>query len=195
MLYGGKRKIEKNIFLFFKMKYIIKNLCYIVILLLVVSSCKKISKEEAVQRMIHVYLQNDSVVNYKSVQFSGLDSTFTSVKKTPEYQHFYLIEGLSTLLMHTYKYEDPEKSKIYEDSMKIYKNKCDSLEALFVPEFIGWKMQHIYQSEDKEKGIVVNNFIFYFNKDMSQIVEKEQVYRNLLLKTFEQDQKLYGIKK
>ena len=172
-----------------KLKIFILMVCSLVFL-----SCNNPVTEDIAQNKVKKYLEskfkNDK---YKPILFGELDSAFTTVKKTSEYQRYSNIVGMNEVLAY-WAGEDIDKSMYYADSAKFYKAICDSLKLMFKPDFTGWKIQHIYQTQNDKNEIVVNNFIFYFDENLRKIKECEQVYRNLPFATYTRDTEFYGIK-
>lgn len=170
-----------------------KNYMYaILILSFLCVSCKKETKRDVAQRLIKDKIVRENIAGYELIQFGALDSAFTSVKETRDYQISLMYYAFYMNQRNQYHGTDDMKSKLYSDSAATQKVYSDSLELAFVPQWIGWRMGHIYKSNNYNKGIVVNNDDYYFDADVSQIVNKKMVYKDLLLKTFEQDKELYG---
>lgn len=172
-----------------------KSICLVLIVGLLSASCNKASDRELAQQMIEDRIATEHIEQYEAVQFGELDSAFTTIKETREYQLAIATHALYVNLKFEYHGVDNEKSQLYADSAAILKAYSDSIENAFVPQWIGWKMNHIYRSMHKTKGQVVNSYDYYFDKDVSRIVNVEMVYRDLLLKTFEQNKEFYGLKK
>lgn len=171
----------------------------ILYLLAFLCSCSTPNNDQIAQDKVIDYLINTQVKDtYKSILFGKLDSAYTSVKETEFYKYydskrgaFMMMRVLSKQYPEMYS-EDDIKSN--EEQEIYFQGICDSLTSVFVPEFTGWKIQHIYQYKNKKDESVVDNFIFYLDKELQRVIKEEQIYRNLPLKTYNQDTVFYGIK-
>lgn len=165
---------------------------------LILLSCQTTSPNQEIEDKVEKYIKSIHRDNssYKPITFSEVDSAFTSVKNTSEYKRRSASAGGFEALAYICLMEedDSTKFKLYMDTSRYYNSICDSLKSIFNPDFIGWKIQHIYQTKNQKNESVVNNFIFYFDKELQQIVNTEQVYKELPLKTYNQDTIFYRIK-
>jgi len=91
--------------------------------------------------------------------------------------------------------EDVNQLSIYSDSMKYFNSICDSLESIFNPEFIGWRIQHLYKYKNIKNELVVDNHDFFLDESLQMITNDEQIYTNLPIKTYTQDSDYYGFRK
>lgn len=173
-----------------------KKIIYLVLIVgLSSASCNEMTDRELAQQMIEDRIAGEHIERYEAIQFGELDSAFTEVRKTLDHQVALMSYAMYMNLKVQYQGVDYELSKLYADSAAIFKAYCDSIEKAFDKQWIGWKMNHIYRSWNDRRGDIVNSYDYYFDKDVSQIVSVEMVYRNLLLKTFEQDKEFYGLEK
>lgn len=175
-----------------------RKLLFLLCLLVFVSSCSISDREQKAEDKIVDYLKNmRKKDNYEPILFGKLDSAYTSVKDTEIYKEYNMQRGaFEAMEILRKQYPDlysEEEIKINMEQEKYFKAICDSLELVFTPEFIGWKIQHIYRLKNKEGDLVVNNYIFYLDKNLTMITKEEQIYRNLPLKTYNQNVDFYGI--
>lgn len=173
---------------------------YITILCaLFLSSCHNPSNKEILQNKVESYLTTiQKKENYKSILFGELDSAFTTVNDTEPYKEYNqrrgAFEAMDILSKHYPNIYLEDKVKTNKEQENYFQAICDSLELAFTTEFIGWKIQHIYKYKNHKEEHVVDNHIFYLDKDMQGVIKDEQVYTNLPYTTYCQDTILYGIK-
>ena len=155
--------------------------------------------------------ESENIRGYRKILFGAVAPSFTSAEQTAEYIK---MNGLANIyeflkqqeIQYSWKYsptsQNPDaqmeskylqKAELYNDSIKYFMNICNTLKRKFDPEFIGWKIPHIYRTQNDQNEDVVNHYIFYFDEEFKSVVKKEQVYRNLPLKTYRQDPEFYGI--
>lgn len=171
----------------------IQNAIMLLLLACIAASCTQHDYHEWVaKRTIRHYLLTKPIDRYRPLAFSSLDSSFTSVKDVPEYQRADAIASLSTWFYRTHDLE-PQQEAAYRQKADSAQHVCDSIEAAFLPTFIGWKMQHIYTSRHPEKGRVANKYTFYFDKHMSRMVHEEMTYRELMMSTYKREPDFYGL--
>jgi hypothetical protein len=123
---------------------------------------------------------------YKPVSFGQLDSLFTAYKDTEE--------GKKLFELASYDGEYAKKAREwsdkavfaswgdynkYYDSADFYRNKRAEAEKLFekndvayMGEFCGWIMEHEYSGKNYFGVAVTEKESFYFNKELTSIVEK-----------------------
>ena len=174
---------------------VMKNQNAFILLLLacIAASCTEHDYREWVgKRTIRRYLSTESIDRYRPLAFSSLDSAFTAVEDMPEYQQANAIATLATWFYRSQDLE-PQEEAAYRHAADSARQVCDSIEAAFLPTFIGWKMQHIYTSRHPEKGRVANKYTFYFDKRMSRMVHEEMTYRELMLSTYKREPDFYGL--
>lgn len=176
------------------MKLYISTLCILFFI-----SCHKPSNREIAQDKIKNYLMNtDKKSNYKPILFGKLDSAFTSVKDTEVYKEYngrrgaFEAMGIFNEQFDMYSEEEVKSNKEQE---KHFQAICDSLELVFTPEFIGWKIQHIYKYKNDKSELVVDNHIFFLDEKRQSVMKDEQIYTNLPYKTYLQDTVFYGLKR
>lgn len=162
-------------------------------------SCHSSNDTEIAQDKVEDYLTRiQKTEDYEPILYGELDSSFTSVKETELYKEYdqrrRAFEALEILKrQHPDMFSD-EESKSNIEKGKYYQVICDSLESVFAAEFNGWKIQHIYKLRNDKNELVVDNYIFFLDKDLQTVIKKEQVYRNLPFKTYSQNTNFYGIK-
>lgn len=163
---------------------------------LLLCSCHSPSNKEIAQNKVNDYLIKEKN-SYESILFGELDSAFTSVKNTSEYERNNNLSKIYELYSHNFlnNIDDVNQLDIYSDSMKYFNTICDSLELIFNPEFIGWKIQHIYKYKNSKNELVVDNHDYFFDESLQTITNDEQVYTNLPFKTYAQDKDFYGLRK
>jgi hypothetical protein len=154
------------------------------------------TQEKIAQKIIKTYCIEQSNINgYNPIIFSSLDSAFTSFENTLEYKRYSNLKGISDFIEHSDgQYDDLKQEQWYQDSILYYENLCDSLKSIFVPDFIGWKMGHIYKSKNDKGDELVNYFVFYFDKDLMKVSNTKQIYQKLPMQSYEQDPVFHGIK-
>ncbi|MDH6309599.1 hypothetical protein M2451_001965 [Dysgonomonas sp. PFB1-18] len=163
-------------------------------------SCHNPNNKEIAQNKVEDYIINiNKKSNYKPILFGELDSAFTSVKHTKLYKEynqrrgaFEAMEILSKQYTDIYSEDEVKSNKEQEMHFQAI---CDSLESAFTPKFIGWKIQHIYKYKNSKSEDVVDNHIFFLDKEKQNVIKDEQVYTNLPYNTYFQDTVFYGIKK
>jgi hypothetical protein len=153
------------------------------------------TQEEIAQKIINDYCTEQSKIDgYKPIIFSSLDSAFTSFENTSVYKRYSNLKKISEFIKYSDEQYDNLMQEIwYKDSIPYYEHLCDSLKSIFIPEFIGWKMEHIYKSVNDKDEEFANHFIFYFDKDLTRMVDTELIYKELWLQTYEQAPVFYGI--
>jgi len=172
-----------------------KYLTFLFVLLF--CSCHTPSNKEIAQNKVHDYLIKEKN-GYESILFGELDSAFTSVKETKLYKEYNQRRGAFEA-MEIFSQQFPnmysvEEIKLNKEQELYFQAICDSLESIFAPEFIGWKIQHIYKYKNDKKGPVVDNNIFFLDENVQNVIKDEQIYTNLPFETYTQDTSFYGIK-
>lgn len=171
----------------------------VLLLLVLIYSCSIPDKNQIAQNRIMKHLENiQKKDNYSPILFGKLDSAFTSVKDTKLYKEYNQRRGafeamgiFSKQFSGMYSEEEVKSNKEQEIHFEAI---CDSLESAFMPEFIGWKIQHIYKYKNEKSESVVDNFVFYLDNELRNIIKEEQVYKGLQLNSYNQDADFYGIK-
>lgn len=168
----------------------------IFLFILLLCSCHNPSNKEIAQKKINDYLIKEKK-GYKSILFGELDSVFTSVKNTPEYERNNNLSKIYELYSHNFlnDIDDVNQLGIYSDSMKYFNSICDSLELIFNSEFIGWKIQHLYKYKNDKNELAVDNHDFFLDESLQTITKDEQVYTNLPFKTYIRNRDFYGLRK
>lgn len=162
-------------------------------------SCHNRSYKDFLENKIGDYLINiQKKNNYESILLGKLDSAFTVVNETKPYQEYkqrkHAFEAMEILSKQFPNIYSEDEAKANKEQENYFQAICDSLELAFVPEFIGWKIQHIYAYRNYKKEHVVDNHILYLDKDMQDVIKDEQIYTNLPYATYYQDTVFYGIK-
>ncbi|GAD04515.1 hypothetical protein HQ45_06790 [Porphyromonas crevioricanis] len=171
------------------MKKLLITMIALVGLVVAFSGCKKTPQKQAellVKKRLEVSLHDFS--SYESVQFGTLDSTFSQVKDLEEFQtSLSLAEKLKEK-----GFEKGEDAKLYSkfglyqeqaryateamlllDSAMFHIRRCEELDSLFTPEFIGWQITHSFRAKNASGNKIIAHRIFYFDKDLTRIVKDE----------------------
>ncbi len=143
-------------------------------------SCHNSNNKEISQNRVEDYLLiNQKKSNYESILFGELDSAYTSVKDTQLYKKynqrreaFAAMEIFSKQFPNMYSEEESKSNKEQEIYYQVI---CDSLESIFSPQFIGWQIQHIYKYKNDKDEFVVDNYIFFLDKNL-ETVTKDTVH-------------------
>ncbi len=190
--------------------------CYFIFSLILLVSCRMKTSEEKVQYLINKFVRSGLTTQdgYHPIEFGPLDSAFTSVRYTPDYEknntYACLYQAMEqSYLLKTSKYvlnappPDPKKKEEYirraeicADSAAYFQAICDSLKKAFVPEFIAWKMEYIYEAKNEEGVPAIYKYVYYFDKNLRRVkmIGHEQIFRNLQKITFYQNIDEYKIK-
>ncbi len=131
--------------------------------------------------------------SYESVKFGSLDSVYTTIE-----DNRYYLECYAKLILYNKKGEEVlDEIKIYDDlysswadnkrrkllteakeyidSINKYQLICKQLNNDFKPEFSGWKIQHSYRCNNALGNKIISHYMYYFNKDITEIVKQEDV--------------------
>jgi len=153
-------------------------------LTLIFASCS--SNENKAQKLIKQYLSENlnDASSYESVEFSGLDSLFSSYMSTPEGEELWKKGGMigtfheraSELEIELITEKKPETIAIYEDSIKIYKQlateyetKYNENEKAYKGNFTGWQMTHKYRAKNKLGATVLESTLFNLDKEFTKV--------------------------
>lgn len=173
-----------------------KKLLLVLLLVLICTSCN--SPEDKAKSLIKESLKESlhDWSSYESVKFGPLDSVYTKIE-----DNSYYIECCTKLLLYNQKCEEAlSEIKIYDDlysywasnnrsrlladakeyldTVNKYQPICKQLIDDFKPEFSGWKMQHSYRANNAAGNKVIGHYMYYFNKDITEIVKQEDVSEN-----------------
>lgn len=176
-----------------------KNSFYI-FLLFVLLGCNNPKKQS--ETLIKQYLKEhlNDFSSYEPVKFDKLDSAFTSVMETKDWEVYdkkYLefeekaekvnekvqsiVDNMGFHSLYTYQ-EDKlkleylkEKGSQYTDSMRFYNGKMQLLYDNFRKEFKGWSLNHTYRANNALGNKVIVNTIFIFDKDVKKIIEVKNI--------------------
>lgn len=135
--------------------------------------------------------------SYSPVSYSSLDTLYTSIFEDKNFIEFLLMPALKEMeklnkvftnpIDITYDAEplikeiDKDPSKYKEElvlALKTFDNKQKMMLIdikLFVPEFIGWKLVHKYRSKNEYNALILYEYEFFFNKDMTAITSYSSV--------------------
>lgn len=157
-------------------------------MILVVFACNTFNESQA-KKLIKEYLKinmND-FSSYDPVEFSELDSSFSNYYESKEGRELnermesvkkynkdlreqvdrYIQRGYSNELIETFQ-------GFYDESQR----EIDSLfhadiiaRQSFIPEFDGWLMSHKFRGKNAFGGVILNEYIFYFDKDLTIVTD------------------------
>lgn len=171
------------------MKKFLLTAIAIVGVVLAFSGCRQSPQKQAeyiVKKQLEVSLHDFS--SYESVLFGSLDSTFSQVEDLEEYNtSFSKAKDLKEKGLE--KGKDAERYGefgLYEeqaryareaacllDSAMYHIKKCQELDSLFTPEFVGWQITHTFRAKNASGNKIINHRIFYFDKDLTKIIKDE----------------------
>lgn len=171
------------------MKKLLLKMIALIGLVVAFSGCKQSPQERAeyiVRKQLEVSLHDFD--SYENVQFGTLDSTFSQVEDFKEYQtSFSLAKELNEKGIE--KIEDAKRYSefgLYQeqgryaregkqllDSAMYHIKKCEELDSLFTPEFIGWQITHSFRANNASGNKIIVHRTFYFDKDLTRIVRDE----------------------
>ena len=166
------------------------NVCFLILILFLVSCSSPEGKaRNAIKEKLKMTLNNFK--SYESVKFGTLDSLFSDVTTSSEYEALKTKRESWIKLAEEEKKADEEKIQtalkngnphhipiIKEfslmprclDSAEAYLNKLKSVEKSYKPRFIGWSMTHLYRAKNLAGNYKLNNESFYFDKELSKVV-------------------------
>lgn len=148
------------------------------------------SPEKKAQKLIKQYLMEslDDQKSYESVNFGSLDSVIEE-ELTKEYYDIGVKYSICMTLLDRslYTINDSIKCASYIDSIGL-KVDIDSAELYkellikmaeegkeFVMEFIGLSMKHKFRAKNKMNATILNEIVFYFDKDITKIIDIEKL--------------------
>jgi hypothetical protein len=158
-----------------------KKLFFLLFITLTILSCS--SPKDKAQKLIEKNLKEtlDDPTSYESVNFSDLDSVFTTPYETnSEYRKYFdlwcenesefRIDPDSTISMRS-----NEELVISKKIAKECDLKMDSIRKKFKKEFIGWEMKHSYRLKNELGQKKIYFFSFHLDKDFTTIMSKEEI--------------------
>ena len=166
-----------------------KNILLGLLLLFVSCSTSPINKAKGLIKEDLKKSMND-FNSYESVEFGKLDSVYTSLETDTEYiqvnasYDIYKKQLKKNLDEYLLDIESGDKrlmdlDKKYKD---IYQGKVDSIgkirakiESDFRPVFKGWKVEHTFRGKNKLGALVLNKYVFYFDKDFTKVIDAESI--------------------
>jgi len=157
-------------------------------IILVVVACNN-SNERKAKKLIKEYLKTtmNDFSSYEPVEFSELDSSFSNyyeseegkklnermenkmeyIKDTRERVDRFIQQGYSKELIETFQ-------GFYDESQREF----DSLfhadiqaRQSFIPEFDGWLMSHKFRGKNAFGGVILNEYIFHLDKDLTKVTD------------------------
>ena len=145
--------------------------------------------EKKAQKLIKQQLKEtlNDPKSYEAVNFGKLDSAFTLIKENLDYIEAnagYEVYSQSTLDKSNYEYFDSYKLKYVVDfdlwnaeidTAKKYLAILEKMESEFIPEFKGWSMTHKLRAKNAMGAVILNEYIFYFDKDITKIINVENL--------------------
>ncbi len=158
-----------------------KKLLLLLFITLTILSCT--SPKDKAEKIIERYLKEtlDDPTSYESVNFSNLDSLFTTPYQTnSEYRKYFDLwsENESEFLVapdSTISMRSDEELVISKKIAKDCDLKMDSIRKKFKKEFIGWEMKHSYRLKNELGQKKIYLFSFKFDKDFTTIMSKEEI--------------------
>lgn len=130
-----------------------KKIIIALIALVGFASCAEETLNDKVEAVVEEYMENSYGTFYRSLDFGEkIDSVYND--------YFDNIEFKSLLQSHKdakaefdfyYATQNTIGMNVCVDAMKEYGRKMDSIRENFVPEFIGYKIQHRYEKYGKEE--------------------------------------------
>lgn len=159
--------------------------------LFIFTACSS-SPEQKARELIKKEL-NRTLHDIKScepVEFGNLDSTFTDVEDAEGYIEAFekgveLIEKGKAKLSEAERYKEleiysrmklaAEKGFSLIQESKEYIEFCDSIESAFIPEFIGWQMQHSFRANNASGNKVISHVSYIFDHDITRIIDSERL--------------------
>ena len=168
--------------------YLLSKLA-IISLILTTYSCKQNPQKQAenlVKKQLETSLHDMN--SYESVEFSTLDSAFSQVEDLEEYKNYSeKIDELKAKALEKNEYAEEynmfglqaERAKCAKEALRLlsdamhYLKKCQELDSLFVPKFIGWRLEHTFRANNPEGHKVISHRVYYFDKDLTKIVRDE----------------------
>jgi len=143
------------------------------------SKAKKAIKEE-------LRLTMHDFKSYEPVQFGKLEVAMSNYIDAPEVGIY--LDKAEDFLNKSSEYLD--KADIYDydksstiyliyfrggsaylDSAKIYQEKIETFKRNFVPEVIGWKMQHTLRAKSLGGNFGLNQYEFYLDKECKKVIK------------------------
>lgn len=160
------------------------------VLLFAFTGCS--SNEKKAQKLINqkLRLTLHDYSSYESVQFGKLDSTYSTVKDTPEYREalekseqlqkeammeLTKIKMYQELFLYELAMEGALHCKMINDSSLHYYQICIKLKELFIPEFIGFNITHTFRTNNSSGNKVIAHYKYYFDKDITKIIKEEDI--------------------
>lgn len=165
-----------------------KKIITLLAIILVVVACNT-SNESQAKKLIKEYLKTtmNDFSSYESVEFSELDSCFTlyydseeaknlseMIESEKKYNEF-LSEKIESFIQRDFSNELIESFKNSYDKSQI---RIDSLfqadieaHQSFIPEFIGFEMTHKFRGKNAFGGLILNEYVFLFDKDFTKVIE------------------------
>ena len=158
-------------------------------LVFAITSCTQSPQKQAenlVKKQLETSLHDMN--SYESVEFGTLDSAFSQVEDLEEYKNYSeKIEELKAKASEKKEYAEEynmfglqaERAKCAKEAVQLlsdamhYLKKCQELDSLFVPKFIGWRLEHTFRANNPEGHKVISHRVYYFDKDLTKIVRDE----------------------
>jgi hypothetical protein len=144
-----------------------KNVLTLVLIVLVFSACN--NNEKKARKLIKEYLKTsmNDFSSYEPVEFSTLDSTYSSYEESEESHR--LKEEIKNTRLAVF-----DISVDYFD----YKKKIDSLIGVdsllsksFIPDHNGYAMSHKFRGKNAFSAIMLKEYGYYFDKDLTKVTD------------------------
>lgn len=164
-----------------------KKMLFLLMALGLIVSCS--SPEKEAQKLITKHLQEtlNDWNSYEPVKFSSLDSAFTSVQENERYaiaHHRYdsflksaeritekIIFASNRREILSYKYQ----AELDLNMARNYYDLAQRIDSLFVPEFKGWSITHIYRANNAMGAKVIFNEKYIFDPEITTIIKTEKM--------------------
>ena len=164
----------------------------IFVFVMLITNCS-VSDEKKAQSLIKSYLKENlnNPKSYEPIRFSTLDSVFTLLEHDRDYH-------ISKVMFDLYNEEHGEimrELRIYSgvrgqrdvnemalqrasavvDSMRVMSERITRIRNEFVPQFVGWQMEHEMRATNTMNALVKSTYVFYFDKEIAKIEDVEQI--------------------
>jgi hypothetical protein len=164
-----------------------KKIFLLAIVLLAVTSCIN-NNERKAKKLIkkHLKATMNDYSSYESMGFGSLDSTFSKFEDTKEYEGSVMAIESSKGQIEFYKKQVIERNnsffKTYLEKEEIrYSELKDELikeRSSYKGNFLGWHMSHQFRGANAFGGKIIGIMTFYFDKDMSSVIDVVDLAEN-----------------
>jgi len=162
-----------------KIHYVMKKIIYLSLVISVFTLVSCNSNEKKAKKLIKDYLSKNlnDASSYEPVEFSKLDSTFSSFYFSSEGQKLTEKEEFAHNRAFDLSIEDVlEENPKIQDSIRIYKQieetskkAYEEKELTYVGEFNGWKMTHKYRAKNGLGAMILGTTNYTFDKELTVV--------------------------